>query len=492
MPAVAGTRASEDAPLAEDTPGIAEARAVDDTPATGDTSGARTAEEQVQRSGMFRSLRHRNFRLFASGQAVSNIGTWMQRIGQDWLVLQLTGGSGIALGINTALQFLPTLLFSLWGGVIADRYPKRKVLLVTQSSMGVCALILAVLALTGWAEVWHVYLLSFALGMATAIDVPTRQSFAVEMVGPADLPNAIGLNSATFNLARIVGPAVAGLVIAATSTGVVFVINTASFAAVLAGLAMMRDQELYTAPSAARTKGQLRAGLRYVRERRELLLVLSLVGFVGAFGMNFQVSTSLIATQVFHTGADGFGLGSTMLAVGALSGALLAARRRRPSRRLVIVAALAFGVSEFITGFMPTYPTFLVMLVPTGMALLTFTTAANALMQLRVAAEIRGRVMGIYMVVFLGSAPFGSPFIGWLADTFGARASFLVGGAMSATAALACTAVSARTPVAAPDVRPASAAPHPARPSDPPSGAPPVGSGDPPAARYAARPAAAA
>jgi MFS family permease len=389
------------------------------------------------RSGMFRSLRNRNYRLFASGQSVSNVGTWMQRVGQDWLVLQLTHGSGVALGITTALQFLPLLLFGLWGGVLADRYRKRRVLLVTQSAMGAQALVLGLLAVTGTAQVWHVYVIAFCLGMASAVDIPTRQSFAIEMVGRADLPNAIALNGGIFNLARVVGPAVAGLLIAAVGgTGPVFFLNAASFAAVLTGLALMRDGELHLAEPVPRAKGQLRAGLRYVRERGELILVLALVGFVGAFGMNFQVSTALIATNVFHTGAEGFGLGSTLLAVGAFCGALLAARRRRPTRRLVLGAALVFGVFEVVAGFMPTFVAFLVLLVPTGMALLTFTTAANALMQLRVAAEMRGRVMGLYMLVFAGTAPLGAPIIGWLADAFGARASLLVGGTVSAVAAV--------------------------------------------------------
>jgi MFS family permease len=379
--------------------------------------------------------------LFASGQIVSNTGTWMQRVAQDWLVLDLTNNSGIALGIATGLQFLPPLLFGLWGGVLADRYDKRRILMITQAAMGSLAMILGLLVIGGVAEVWHVYVLAFGLGLATAVDNPTRQTFVVEMVGKADLPNAIGLNSAIFNTARILGPAVAGVSIAIFGTGPVFLINAASFAAVLTGLAAMRERELHRADPVGRAKGQLREGLRYVRGRRDLVLVLILVGFVAAFGMNFQMTTALVSREVFHTGASAFGLASTMLAVGALTGALLAARRTRPPRRLLPIAAGTFGLLEIATGLMPTYGSFLAMLVPTGMALLTFNTAANATMQLSVSPEMRGRVMGLYMLVFIGTTPLGSPVIGWLAEEFGPRAGIVMGGVVSTVATLIVVAV---------------------------------------------------
>ena len=377
---------------------------------------------------MFRSLRNRNYRLFMSGQVISNVGTWMQRIAQDWLVLQLTHGSGVALGITTGLQFLPMLLFGLWGGVIADRYPRRRLLMLSQLGLGLPALILGVLAVTGSAQIWHVYVLAFVLSMATVVDNPARQAFAVEMVGRPDLPNAIALNSATFNGARMIGPAVAGVMIALVGTGPVFLINAASFGAVILGLWMMREEELHTLPPVPRKKGQLREGLRYIRSRPDLVTILITVALVAGFSMNFQVTTSLMATQVFGRGASEFGLASTLMAVGSMSGALLAARRAAPSRRLLYGSVLVFAVLEILVGLMPTWPTFLIMLVPTGLALMTFTTAANSTMQLGVSGEMRGRVMSLYMLVFMGTNPIASPFVGWLAQTFGARSSIVVGG----------------------------------------------------------------
>ncbi|HEY8479463.1 MAG TPA: MFS transporter [Spirillospora sp.] len=394
---------------------------------------------------MFRSLRIRNYRLFAAGQVVSNTGTWMQRVAQDWLVLELTHGSGTALGITTGLQFLPMLLFGLWGGVIADRYPKRRLLLLTQMSMGVLALILGLLAVTGLAQVWHVYLLAFGLGLATVVDTPTRQSFVIEMVGKRDLPNAIALNSAIFNGARLLGPAVAGVLISMIGTGPVFLVNAASFGAVLFGLAAMRTGELYPAEPVKRAKGQLREGLRYVRAHRDLVLVLVLVGFVAMFGMNFSTTVALIAKEVFNTGASAFGLASSMLALGAFTGALLAARRvSRPRLRMLVGAAVLFGLLEVVTGLMPTYWSFLVLLVPTGIAMMTITTAANSTVQLSVAPEMRGRVMALYMLVFLGTNPIGAPTVGWLAEHLGARTAIVLGGLISALAALAVGALAAR------------------------------------------------
>jgi MFS family permease len=377
---------------------------------------------------------------------VSNSGTWMQRVAQDWLVLDLTHGSGVALGVTTGLQFLPLLLFGLYGGVLADRFRKRRILMITQAVMGVLALVLGILAVTGNAQVWHVYALAFGLGIATVVDNPTRQTFAVEMVGPGDLSNAIALNSAIFNMARIVGPAIAGLLIAAIGTGPVFLVNSASFGAVLLGLYLMREDDLYIKERVPRAKGQLREGLRYVRGRRDLIMVLLVVGFVAAFGMNFQITIALISREVFHTGASSFGLASTLFAVGALGGSLLSARRRRPRLRLMLVAAAIFGVLEIVTGLMPSYALFLAMLVPTGVALLTFNTTANAVMQLSVPAAMRGRVMGLYMLVFAGSSPIGSPFIGWLAEVFGPRSGVIIGGIVSLAATLGVVAVMAPRP----------------------------------------------
>ena len=387
----------------------------------------------------------RNFRLFATGQVISNTGTWMQRVAQDWLVLELTHGSGTAIGIATGLQFLPLLLFSLWGGMIADRYPKRRVLMVTQATMGALAVILGVLAVTGAVRTWHVYLLAFGLGMATVVDNPTRQSFAVEMVGRADLTNAIALNSAVFNLARIVGPAVAGLVISLVGTPTAFFVNATSYLAVLISLRMMRQSELRPAERVARAKGQLRDGLRYVRSRPDLLLTMVLIFFIATFGMNFQVTTALMSRVVYHTGAGKFGLASAVFALGALIGALVAARRRRAGMRLLVWMALAFGVCEILTGLAPAYWLFLILLIPTGLAVISLTTATNSSVQLGTAADMRGRVMGIYMLVFLGGAPLGAPLTGWIAQLFGARMSLISGGIISVAATVVVAALVARS-----------------------------------------------
>ncbi len=359
----------------------------------------------------------------------------MQRVAQDWLVLDLTHGSGTALGITTGLQFLPLLLFSLWGGVVADRYPKRLILMFTQAIMGGLALILGVLALTGEVRIWHVYVLAFALGLVTVVDNPTRQTFAVEMVGPADMPNAIALNSAVFNMGRIAGPAVAGLVISAVGTPVTFVVNAASYVAVIIGLKLMRPSELHPTEPKRRTKGQLREALAYVKARPTLWTLMLLVFFVATFGMNFQVTNALMSRLVFHTGAGAFGLGSTVFAAGALVGALLAARRKNPGIRLLVMTAFAFGTLEVLSGMVPSFWSFLVVLFPIGVVLLTFTTAANSATQLGTTAEMRGRVMGLYLLVFLGGAPLGSPLVGWVGQAFGPRISLVAGGAISAVAA---------------------------------------------------------
>jgi len=392
-------------------------------------------------SPTFRSLHVRNYRLFATGQVISLTGTWMQRIAQDWLVLRLTDNSGIALGITTGLQFLPSLLFSLWGGVLADRYSKRQLLIITQAFMGVVALTLGLLDVTGWVEVWHVWVLAFLLGTGNAIDNPVRQSFVVEIVGREDLPNAVSLNSATFNMARILGPALAGLLIAVIDTGPVFLLNALSFIAVIAGLLRMSAEELHPSDPAPRGRGQLREVLHYVRGKPELMLPLTIVAFVATFGLNFQLTTALMAKEVFGRGAAHFGLLSSALAAGSLIGALVAARRSRTRHRYVVIGALAFGVFEVTAGLMPTYETFMALLVPTGVAILTFTTAANTSIQLATSPVMRGRVMGLYLLVFLGTAPLGSPLMGWIGETFTPRASIVLGGVMSVLGTLLAVAL---------------------------------------------------
>ena len=385
---------------------------------------------------LFRSLRVRNYRVFAGGQAVSLTGTWMQRVAQDWLVLELSGGSGTAVGITTALQFLPMLLFGLYGGVLADRYSKRRLLLISQTGMALTALTLGALDLTGAVSLWHVYALAFALGLASVLDAPVRQAFVPELVGRDLISNAVSLNSATFNGARVVGPAVAGLLISAFGTGPVFLANAASFAGPLLALSALRTGELHPAAPVPRERGQLRAGLRYVRSRPDLLVVIALVGVVATFGLNFQITLALIAMSVFATGPDAFGLLSAALAFGSLLGALLGAARRVIRQRLVLGAAFSFGLLEIVTGLMPTYITLLLMLVPTGMAILTFTTAANTSLQARTDPQLRGRVMALYVLVFLGGTPFGAPLIGWLANVYGPRWSLVIGGVVSALGAL--------------------------------------------------------
>ncbi|MEU9831541.1 MFS transporter [Streptosporangium sp. NPDC048047] len=384
------------------------------------------------RGGMFRSLRVHNYRLFAIGGVISNVGGWMQRTAQDLLVLDLAHGSAFALGLTTALQFLPLLLFGLWGGMLADRYPKRPLLITAQSLMGLLALTMGVLVVTGSAQVWHVYVMAFMLGLISCVEVPTRQSFVVEMVGRKDLSNAVALNASSFNLARVVGPAVAGVLISALGgTGPMFLINAVSFGAVLAGLAMMRTSELTAPDPVPRAKGQLREGLRYVLARPELLLPILLVAFVSLFTQSFSMSIALMARQVFGAGASSFGLASSMFAVGALGGALLAARRVRPSRKLLIGGALSFGVAQIVSGLALWYPLYLLFLIPAGIALITVNTAANTSVQLAASPEMRGRVMGIYVLVFTGGAPIGAPLLGWVAEIGGPRTGVVIGGVLT-------------------------------------------------------------
>ena len=396
---------------------------------------------------MFGSLRVRNYRLYASGQVVSLVGLWMQRVAQDWLVLELSDGSPVALGIAAALQFAPTLLLSLWAGVLADRLDKRKLLLVLETGLGLCALVLGLLDVTGVAELWHVYLLCLLLGAVSAVETPVRQSFVVEMVGRDQLTNAVALNSMTFNLARMVGPAVAGGLIVFVGTGWVFLINAASFLGVLLGLFLMNPRELHRGAPVPRRKGQLREGLRYVRKRADLVILLFLVFFISTFGLNFYVTLAVLARNTFGGDASAYGLLSTMLAVGTLAGATLAAKRSangKPRLRLLIIGALAFGVLEIVAGVLPTMWLTGVALIPLGIAMMTFTTTANATVQLAVEPAMRGRVMGLYMLVFLGGNPVGGPVMGWLAEHFTPRAPLVVGGAVSILAAVAGGIVLAR------------------------------------------------
>ncbi|WP_308250411.1 MFS transporter [Sphaerisporangium fuscum] len=421
-------RAVQDAPplsKAGEAAEIAEVREVE----AEETRGAEPVARS--RSGMFRSLRNYNYRLFVSGSVISNVGTWMQRTAQDWLVLELSHGSSAALGVTTALQFLPVVVFGLWGGMLADRYPKRPLLMVAQSLMGLLALTMGLLTVTGHAQIWHVYVMAFMLGLVSCWEVPTRQSFVVEMVGRQDLSNAIALNSSTFNLARVVGPAVAGVLIYAMGgTGPIFLLNAASFAAVIGGLFLMRKSELRTPEPLARAKGQLREGLRYVWRRPELLLPILVVLFAAMFATSFSMSIALMSKQVFGQDASSFGVASSVFAIGALGGALLAARRARPTPRLLIGGGICFGLAQIAAGLAPAYPVFLLLLVPAGMAMITTNTAANSSVQLAASPEMRGRVMGIYVLVFTGGAPIGAPLIGWVGEMAGPRLGVVICGVM--------------------------------------------------------------
>ncbi len=367
------------------------------------------------------SLHVRNYRIYATGSVVSNVGTWMGRVGQDWLVLtQLTNHSASALGLVTGLQFLPFILLAPFTGMVADRFSKRHVLFATQSFLGVSALVLAALTLTGHVQLWHVYLIAFLQGVATALDNPARQSFVSEMVPKDRLSNAVALNSASFNLGRLVGPGVAGLVIAAFGTGWALAVNGLSFAFVLASLVAMRGRDLTPAPR-AEGKGQIRQGIAYVRSRPDIMLVMGLVFVLGTFGMNFQITTALMATTEFHRGPTEYGLLGSIMAVGSLGGALLAARRKAPRLRVLLVALTGFTVTAGLGALAPTYDLFALTLVPMGLFALTAMTTANAMVQLSVDPQMRGRVMALYMAVFMGGTPVGAPIVGWVGEAFGAR-----------------------------------------------------------------------
>lgn len=381
-------------------------------------------------SAMFRALESPNYRLWAGGALVSNVGTWMQRVAQDWLVLTvLTNHSGTAVGITTALQFLPMLLLGPYAGVLADRYRKRVILLWTQTAMGICGLIVGLLVVTGVAQLWHVYLAALALGLAAAIDGPARQAFVSELVGPEKLSNAVALNSASFNSARLTGPAIAGVLIAWIGTGPVFLLNAASFVAVIVSLSRVKAAELEPATPVARGKHQLTEGLQYVRQRPDLVLILLMVGLLGAFGMNFQVTNSLMSTAEFGMGPEEFGLLGSIMAVGTLAGALLAARRSGPRLRFMLGGALCLGVFTLLASISPTFWIYAAVLVPVGLASITFLNSCNTTIQLSVEPQFRGRVLALYLAILQGGTAIGAPLMGWIGTEFGARWAVAVGGA---------------------------------------------------------------
>jgi MFS family permease len=387
-------------------------------------------------TGMFRSLRGYNYRLWVGGAFVSNVGTWVQRTAQDWLVLTvLTQHSAAAVGIVMALQFGPQFLLLPWTGFAADHFDQRKLLIATQTAMAVLALLLGVLTVSGLVALWHVYVFAFLFGSAAAFDAPVRQVFVAQLAGDADLANAVALNATSFNAARLIGPAIAGLVIAAVGTGWAFLINGVSFVAVLASLLSLRLSALHPQPRAHRTAGSFIQGLRYVWSRGDLKTILVMLFLIGTFGLNFPIFISTMAVGVFHADAGGYGLLSSIMAIGTVSGALLSARRRRPGFAALLAGAGVFGIGCTLAAIAPDYWLFAAALVVIGVAALTFTNTTNAVMQLSTEPTMRGRVMALRIGVALGGTPIGAPIVGWVADRWGPRWALGVGAASGFAAA---------------------------------------------------------
>jgi MFS family permease len=385
----------------------------------------------------FRSLRGFNYRLWAAGALVSNVGTWMQRIAQGWLVLtQLTPNNATALGVVLALQSGPHLLLLPLTGFAADHLDRRKLLLATQAAMGLLALGLGVLTITGLVQLWQVYVFAFLLGCVTAFDSPARHTFVAELVGEADLSNAVALNSSSFNAARMIGPAVAGTLIAAVGSGWVFLINAASFVAVLGSLCLLRLSELHPQARAFRTHGSFIEGFRYVWKRPDLQAILLMLFFIATFGLNFQIFISTMSVTVFHGGASQYGILMSIMAIGTLAGALLAARRERPHFTLLVVGAAIFGTGCALAALAPSIWLFGLALVAIGVSALTFSNSTNSLMQLSTEPAMRGRVMAIRLAIALGCTPLGAPIVGWVADRFGPRWALGMGAVSGFAAAI--------------------------------------------------------
>lgn len=388
-------------------------------------------------SGTFRSLGNYNYRLWAMGAMVSNIGTWMQRTAQDWLVLtELTQHSATAVGIVMSLQFGPQLLLLPLTGYVADHFDRRKILLATQAGMGLLALGLGLLTVLGVVQLWHVYTFAFLLGCVTAFDAPARQTFVSDLVGEADLSNAVALNSTSFNLARMIGPAVAGVLIAVVGTGCVFLINAASFVAVIGALYLLRLSQLHRQHNATPSQGSLLEGFRYVWRRPDLKAVLLMLFLLSTFGLNFPIFISTMSVTVFHGDASQYGLLTSVFATGSVIGALLAARRTRPRMTNLLAGASLFGVGCAFAAIMPSYLLFAAALVMIGIAAQTFTTSANSSVLLSTEPGMRGRVMAIFLAIFFGGTPLGAPIVGWVADTYGARWGLGIGAASGFAAVL--------------------------------------------------------
>ena len=390
----------------------------------------------MKENGNWRSFRHRNFRILFAANTISNIGSWAQRIAQDWLVLELTNNNGSALGLVTALQFAPVLFFSLHGGALADRFDKRKVLVFTNMGGGLFAAVLGILVVTHHVELWHVFALAFLLGVASAVDNPVRASFITEVVGHSDLGNAVSLNSANFNAGRLIGPALSGASIAAFGTGPSFLLNSGSYLIVITALMNLRKSEFFFMPRST-GMGSVREGIRYVRARPDLYTIMIVVFFMATFGLNFQIFNALAATKIFHRGAASFGLLGTIIAIGSLSGALISARLERFRKTMFVVyGSLCFGVALMVLALMPTFPLYALWLPICGFAALSTMIAANSLMQVNTDPVLRGRVMGIYLFVFMGGTPVGAPLVGLMAERIGVRPTIASGGLITVLAGL--------------------------------------------------------
>ena len=396
-------------------------------------------------SGVFRSLRGFNYRVWVAGAFVSNVGTWMQRTAQDWLVLtQLTHHDASALGLVMALQFGPQFLLLPWTGFAADHFNQRKLLIATQATMGALALALGALTVASVVQLWHVYIFAFLLGSAAAFDAPVRQTFVAELVGDEDLHNAVALNSTSFNAARMIGPAASGVVIAAIGTGWAFLINGASFVAVLISLAFLRVAELRPNARAHRARGSFTEGFRNVWRRPDLRAILVMLFLIGTFGLNFPIFISTMAVSVFHADARGYGLLSSIMAIGTVAGALLGARREKPGFPLLLIGAAVFGLGCTLAAIAPGYWSFAGALVVIGVAALTFANTTNSLMQLSTEPAMRGRVMALRVGIALGGTPIGAPIVGWVADHCGPRWALGVGAASGFAAAIVAISALAR------------------------------------------------
>ena len=388
-------------------------------------------------SRAFRALENFNFRLWTAGGLVSNVGTWMQRVAQDWIVLtKLTHHDATALGIVTGLQFAPQLLLLPWSGLAADRFNQRKLLMLTQASMGGLAAALGILTISGYVRLWHVYVFAFVFGAAAALDAPVRQTFVGELVGDQYLPNAVALNSTSFFAGQMIGPAVAGLIIAQIGTGWAFLLNGLSFGAVLLSMALLRVQDLNVSARASRGSGGFIEGLRYVWARPDLRSILVMLFLIGTFGFNFPIFISTMAVNVFHTDARGFGLLSSIMAIGTISAALLAAGRDKPKFGTLFLGTGVFGIGCTLAAFSPGYWWFAAALAVIGVAALTFTIATNSMMQLSTKPAMRGRVMALRVGVGLGGTVIGAPSVGWVANQFGPRWSLGIGAASGFAAAI--------------------------------------------------------